>query len=104
MRGASHRGVGRAAQAGRPPPLSSSEARASRKATHSQPSALRDHAAPASPSTGVNSFTGAGLADALVGEEVVVDVTNSPSFEDKAVLNFFEISTGMCSPSRRERV
>jgi uncharacterized protein YbjT (DUF2867 family) len=47
----------------------------------------------ASPSTGVNSFTGAGLQEAMAGAEVVVDVTNSPSFEDKAVLNFFETST-----------
>jgi uncharacterized protein YbjT (DUF2867 family) len=54
---------------------------------------LGNEAVAASPSTGVNSFTGAGLAAALAGAEVVVDVTNSPSFEDKAVLNFFETST-----------
>jgi uncharacterized protein YbjT (DUF2867 family) len=47
----------------------------------------------ASPSTGVNAVTGAGLADVLVDAEVVVDVTNSPSFEDAAVLDFFETST-----------
>lgn len=46
----------------------------------------------ASPSSGVNTLTGAGLADALTGAQVVVDVTNSPSFEDKAVLEFFETS------------
>ena len=46
----------------------------------------------ASPSTGVNTLTGDGLAEALVGAEVVVDVANSPSFEDKAVLEFFETS------------
>ncbi|WP_437850396.1 SDR family oxidoreductase [Sorangium sp. So ce302] len=46
----------------------------------------------ASPSTGVNSLTGEGLAGALAGAEVVVDVANSPSFEDKAVLDFFETS------------
>ena len=46
----------------------------------------------ASPSSGVNSATGEGLDDALAGAQVVVDVTNSPSFEDKAVLEFFEIS------------
>lgn len=46
----------------------------------------------ASPGTGVNSITGEGLAEALAGAEVVVDVANSPSFEDKAVLDFFEIS------------
>ncbi|MES1987307.1 MAG: SDR family oxidoreductase [Pseudomonadota bacterium] len=47
----------------------------------------------ASPSKGVNALTGEGLADALVGAEVIVDVMNSPSFEDTAVLNFFETST-----------
>ncbi|WP_437930038.1 SDR family oxidoreductase [Sorangium sp. So ce291] len=46
----------------------------------------------ASPGTGVNSITGEGLAEALARAEVVVDVANSPSFEDKAVLDFFEIS------------
>ena len=44
----------------------------------------------ASPSSGVNSFTGEGLAKALAGAQVVVDVANSPSFEDAAVLTFFE--------------
>lgn len=47
----------------------------------------------ASPATGVNSITGEGLADALKGASVVVDVTNSPSWEDAAVLEFFETST-----------
>ena len=47
----------------------------------------------ASRSSGVNAFTGAGLADVLVDAEVVVDVTNSPSFEDAAVLEFFEKSS-----------
>jgi len=47
----------------------------------------------ASPQTGVNSITGEGLADALKGASVVVDVTNSPSWEDAAVLKFFETST-----------
>jgi len=46
----------------------------------------------ASPSTGVNTLTGEGLAEALAGAQVVVDVANSPSFEDKAVLEFFETS------------
>jgi uncharacterized protein YbjT (DUF2867 family) len=46
----------------------------------------------ASPSTGVNTLTGEGLAEALAGAEVVVDVANSPSFEDKAVVEFFETS------------
>ena len=46
----------------------------------------------ASPSSGVNTVTGEGLAEALVGAQVVVDVANSPSWEDKAVLEFFETS------------
>jgi uncharacterized protein YbjT (DUF2867 family) len=50
-------------------------------------------AVPASPGTGVNTLTGEGLAEALAGAEVVVDVSNSPSFEDTAVLEFFETST-----------
>ncbi|MEU8304812.1 SDR family oxidoreductase [Actinomadura sp. NPDC048955] len=48
----------------------------------------------AAPNTGVNTLTGEGLADVLTGASVVVDVSNSPSFEDDAVLNFFETSTG----------
>lgn len=47
----------------------------------------------ASPSTGINTITGEGLAKALKGANTVVDVSNSPSFEDKAVLEFFETST-----------
>lgn len=47
----------------------------------------------ASPSRGVNSVTGEGLAAALAGAQVVVDVSNAPSWEDKAVLEFFENST-----------
>lgn len=50
-------------------------------------------AVPASPSTGVNALTGEGLSSILKGADVVIDVTNSPSFEDKAVLEFFEKST-----------
>ena len=50
-------------------------------------------AVPASPGTGVNTLTGEGLAGALAGADVVVDVSNSPSFEDTAVLEFFEKST-----------
>jgi len=46
----------------------------------------------ASPSKGINSVTGEGLAAALVGAQVVVDVANAPSWEDKAVLEFFETS------------
>ncbi len=48
----------------------------------------------ASPNTGVNTLTGEGLAAALTGADVVIDVSNSPSFEDAAVLEFFETSTG----------
>ncbi|KWN74432.1 SDR family oxidoreductase [Burkholderia ubonensis] len=44
----------------------------------------------ASPKSGVNSITGEGLQEALSGAQVVVDLANSPSFEDKAVLEFFE--------------
>jgi uncharacterized protein YbjT (DUF2867 family) len=54
---------------------------------------LGHEAIAASPSSGVNAVTGEGLAEALVSAQVVVDVTNSPSFEDAAVLEFFEKST-----------
>src|SRR5256886_10941755 len=57
---------------------------------------LREHGqevVAASPSSGVDTLTGEGLADALNGASVVVDVTNSPSWEDAAVLKFFETST-----------
>src|SRR5262250_2931961 len=47
----------------------------------------------ASPNSGVNTVTGEGLAEALKGASVVVDVSNSPSWEDSAVLKFFETST-----------
>jgi uncharacterized protein YbjT (DUF2867 family) len=50
-------------------------------------------AVPASPDTGVNTLTGEGLAQVLTGAAVVIDVSNSPSFEDAAVLKFFETST-----------
>ncbi len=46
----------------------------------------------ASPNSGVNTITGEGLAAALAGAQVVVDVANSPSFEEKAALDFFKIS------------
>jgi uncharacterized protein YbjT (DUF2867 family) len=48
----------------------------------------------ASPNSGVNTLTGEGLAEVLKGTQVVVDVSNSPSFEDKAVMEFFKTSTG----------
>jgi len=57
---------------------------------------LREHgheAVPASPDTGVNTLTGEGLADILPGASVVVDVSNSPSFEETAVMQFFTTST-----------
>src|SRR5258705_10664868 len=46
----------------------------------------------ASPNSGVNTITGEGLKAALAGAQVVIDLANSPSFEDKAVLEFFETS------------
>src|SRR6201984_2428675 len=46
----------------------------------------------AAPNTGVNTITGKGLKEALAGAQVVVDLANSPSFEDEAVLEFFETS------------
>ena len=47
----------------------------------------------ASPDSGVNTLTGEGLREALAGAQVVVDLENSPSFEDKAVMEFFETSS-----------
>src|SRR5829696_6698337 len=46
----------------------------------------------ASPASGINTITGEGLKEALAGAQVVIDLANSPSFEDKAVLEFFETS------------
>src|SRR5262250_2419125 len=46
----------------------------------------------ASPNTGVNTITGEGLKQAMAGTEVAIDLANSPSFEDKAVLEFFQTS------------
>jgi uncharacterized protein YbjT (DUF2867 family) len=57
---------------------------------------LREHgheAIPASLNSGVNTFTGVGLAEALKGASVVVDVSNSPSFEEAAATNFFSTAT-----------
>src|SRR5215471_21737583 len=54
----------------------------------------RGHEAlPAAPNTGVNTITGEGLAEALRGASVVVDVSNSPSFDEKPVMEFFTTST-----------
>ena len=55
--------------------------------------ALGHEAVAAAPNTGVNTLTGEGLAEVLQGAQVVVDVSNSPSFEDGAVMNFFQTST-----------
>jgi uncharacterized protein YbjT (DUF2867 family) len=44
----------------------------------------------ASPATGINTFTGEGLKDAMKGVDIVIDLANSPSFEDKAVMEFFQ--------------
>ena len=53
-----------------------------------------DHeAVAASPDTGVNTLTGEGLAEVLDGASVLIDVSNSPSFEDEAVMDFFTTST-----------
>jgi uncharacterized protein YbjT (DUF2867 family) len=55
--------------------------------------ALGHEAVPAAPNTGVNTLSGEGLAEVLEMTQVVVDVSNSPSFEDAAVLNLFQTST-----------
>src|ERR1700746_3630501 len=47
----------------------------------------------ASPKNGINTITGEGLNEAMAGAQVVIDLANSPSFEDKAVLKFFETSS-----------
>lgn len=54
---------------------------------------LGHEAVPASPSSGVNSVTGEGVADAMTGVDVVVDVSNAPSWADDDVMNFFTTST-----------
>src|ERR1700735_3558346 len=53
----------------------------------------------ASPQSGVNTLTGEGLDEALAGAQVVVDLANSPSFEDKALLDFFKTSEGNLLPA-----
>ena len=57
----------------------------------------------ASPKSGINTITGEGLKDALAGAQVVIDLANSPSFEDKAVLEFFETSGPTFSRRRPRR-
>ena len=66
---------------------------------------LRAHghdAVAASPNTGVNTITGEGVADALAGADVVVDVSNSPSFAEKDVLEFFTTSTRTLLAAEKE--
>ena len=53
----------------------------------------------ASPKSGFNSITGDGLRKGLAGAQVVIDLANSPSFEDKAVLEFFQTSEGNLLPA-----
>ena len=55
------------------------------------------------PESGVNTITGEGLKEVLAGAEVVVDLANSPSFEDKAVLEFFETSERHLLPAEAKR-
>lgn len=62
-------------------------------------------AVPASPNSGVNTITGEGLADALKGADVVVDVSNSPSFEDGPVMEFFKTSArNIAAAEKKQRV
>jgi uncharacterized protein YbjT (DUF2867 family) len=56
----------------------------------------------AAPSTGFDTLSGAGVVEGLTGAEVVVDVSNSPSFEDAAVLKFFQTSTGTLLAAERK--
>jgi hypothetical protein len=56
-----------------------------------------------SPKSGINSITGEGLKEAMAGAQAVIDLTNSPSFEDKAVLEFFETSGATFSSRRPQR-
>lgn len=55
----------------------------------------------ASPQSGVNTLTGEGLAEALQGAQVVVDLSNSPSFEDTAVMNFFKTANENLLPAEK---
>jgi uncharacterized protein YbjT (DUF2867 family) len=68
-------------------------------------SLLTEHgheAIPASPNSGVNTITGEGVAEALAGADVVVDVSNSPSFADADVMDFFRTSTATLLAAERE--
>ena len=57
----------------------------------------------ASPKTGVNTITGEGLTEAVTGTQVVIDLANSPSFEDRAVLSRRRATASSRSPARNER-
>jgi nucleoside-diphosphate-sugar epimerase len=57
----------------------------------------------ASPKSGINTITGEGLKEAMTGAQVVIDLANSPSFEDRAVLEFFQTSAATCSQRRPPR-
>jgi len=57
----------------------------------------------AAPNAGVNTLTGEGLADVLKNTSVTVDLSNSPSFEEKASMEFFRTSTGTCFPTKPTR-
>lgn len=58
-------------------------------------------AVPAAPSTGFDTISGAGVTEGLTGAQVVIDVSNSPSFEDSVVLQFFQTSTGTLLAAER---
>ena len=62
----------------------------------------RHEAVAAAPSTGFDTISGAGVVEGLTGAQVVVDVSNSPSFEDAAVLQFFQTSTGTLLAAERK--
>ena len=57
----------------------------------------------ASPKSGINTISGKGLKEAMVSAQVVIDLANSPSFEDKAVLEFFEASAATFSRPKAQR-
>jgi uncharacterized protein YbjT (DUF2867 family) len=65
-------------------------------------SAQGHEAVPASPNTGVDTISGEGLAEVMVGADVVVDVANAPNWEDQAVLEFFTASTRNQMAAERE--
>src|SRR5688500_7431204 len=57
---------------------------------------------PAAPSTGFDTISGAGVVEGLTGAQVVIDVSNSPSFDDPVVLQFFQTSTGNLLAAERK--